>query len=138
MCEEMNVLVFGELLLRLDTPGHERFVQTSSLDVSFTGGEANVSVALSQWGVNTSVASCVPSNEIGDACVNHLRRYGVNTDSVIRSGERLGLLFVETGAGRRIHSPGIAVGNNNTIEAPLIQLGEQLSWVLRYLTTIRG
>ncbi len=99
--QDMNVLVFGELLLRLDTPEHERFVQAESLNVSFTGGEANVAVALSQWNVNTSIASCVPTSDIGDACVNHLRRYGVNTDPVIRSGERLGILFVETGAGQR-------------------------------------
>ncbi len=101
MGEDVNVLVFGELLLRLDTPGRERFVQAASLNVSFTGGEANVAVALSQWGVGTSISSSVPLNEIGDACINHLRRYGVNTDLVIRSGDRLGILFVETGAGQR-------------------------------------
>ncbi|QDT33366.1 sugar kinase [Thalassoglobus polymorphus] len=96
-----NVAHFGELLLRLDTPGHQRFVQASSFGLTFTGGEANVAVALQQWGLKTSIASAVPANDLGEMCLNHLRRYGVNTDSVIRSGNRLGILYVESGAGQR-------------------------------------
>ena len=92
------VITFGELLLRLDTPGHERFVQAESFAASYTGGEANVAVALAQWGLQTFAVSKVPEHEIGQACVNMLRRYGVNTDHVLRGGDRLGILYVETGA----------------------------------------
>jgi 2-dehydro-3-deoxygluconokinase len=96
-----SVVTFGELLLRLDTPGYQRFVQAESFTARYTGGEANVAVALAQWGVATAAVSKVPAHEIGQACVNLLRRYGVNTDHVLRGGDRLGLLYVETGASQR-------------------------------------
>jgi len=96
-----GVLTFGELLLRLDTPGFERFVQAESFAARYTGGEANVAVALAQWGVPAFAVSKVPAHEIGQACVNMLRRYGVNTDHVLRGGDRLGILYVETGASQR-------------------------------------
>ena len=100
----MQVVTFGELLLRLDTPGHERFVQARELLARYTGAEANVAVALAQWDVQTFVVSRVPAHEIGQACLNELRRFGVNTDGVVRGGQRLGLLFVETGASQRASS----------------------------------
>lgn len=96
-----SVATFGELLLRLDAPGHERFVQTERFTARYTGGEANAAVALAQWGVETFAVSKVPAHEIGQACVNMLRRYGVNTDHVLRGGDRLGILYVETGASQR-------------------------------------
>lgn len=95
------VVTFGELLLRLDTPGQQRFVQAEQFTARYTGGEANVAVALAQWGVETFSVSKVPSHEIGQACVNMLRRYGVNTDHVLCGGDRLGILYVETGASQR-------------------------------------
>jgi 2-dehydro-3-deoxygluconokinase len=96
-----TVLTFGELLLRLDASGHERFVQAAHYRASFTGGEANVAVALAGWGLDTRLVSRVPGHAIGDACLNHFRRYGVDTSHVLRGGERLGILFVETGASQR-------------------------------------
>lgn len=99
--QDHRVTLFGELLLRLDVPDYQRMVQASSLDVSYTGGEANVAVALAQWGVETDIVSAVPENAIGDGCLNHLRRYGVRTEHVARTGERLGILYVEKGAGQR-------------------------------------
>lgn len=95
------VVTFGELLLRLDTPGYERLVQASEFGVSFTGGEANVAVALAQWGVPCRILSRVPTHEIGTACLNQFRRYGVDTQFVSSGGDRLGILFVETGASQR-------------------------------------
>jgi 2-dehydro-3-deoxygluconokinase len=96
-----RVVAFGELLLRLDTPGHERFVQAESFVARYTGGEANVAAALSQWGVEARAVSKVPDNEIGQACINYLRRFGVNTDGVLRGPGRLGILYVEAGASQR-------------------------------------
>ena len=96
-----KVVTFGELLLRLDTPGHDRILQAEQFTARYTGGEANVAVALAQWDVDTFAVSKVPAHEIGQACVNMLRRYGVNTDHVLRGGDRLGILYVETGASQR-------------------------------------
>lgn len=96
-----KVVAFGELLLRLDAKGHERFVQANGFAARYTGGEANAAVALAQWGVETLAVSKVPDHEIGQACVNCLRRHGVNTDWVLRGGQRLGVIYVETGASQR-------------------------------------
>lgn len=96
-----HVVCFGELLLRLDAPRYERLVQAATFTPSFTGGEANVAVALAQWGQPAAMVSRVPTHELGDACLNHLRRYGVDVAEVRRGGERLGILFVETGASQR-------------------------------------
>jgi 2-dehydro-3-deoxygluconokinase len=97
----IKVVTFGELLLRLDAPGHERFVQADTFQARYTGGEANVAVSLAQWGVKAFAVSKVPAHEIGQACVNFLRRFGVDTDGVARGGERLGILYVEAGASQR-------------------------------------
>jgi 2-dehydro-3-deoxygluconokinase len=96
-----KVVAFGELLLRLDTRDHERFVQAEEFVARYTGAEANVAVSLAHFGVEAFAVSKVPSHEVGQACVNTLRRYGVNTDSVVRGGPRLGILYVETGASQR-------------------------------------
>jgi len=101
MSQIPTVITFGELLMRLNTVGHERFLQANELQASYTGGEANVAVALSQWDVPTRIVSCVPDHEMGTACLNHFRKYGVETQHVARGGDRLGILFVETGASQR-------------------------------------
>lgn len=97
----MKVVTFGELMLRLATPGFRRFVQTDTFEVSFGGGEANVAVALAGFGLESYFVSRLPAHEIGQAALNHLRRYGVRTDHVVRGGERIGIYFLETGASQR-------------------------------------
>lgn len=96
-----GVVTFGDLLLRLDTPGHDRFVQAESFGARYTGGEANVAAALAQWGINTRAVSKVPDHEIGQACINYLRRFGIHTEWVVRGPGRLGILYVEAGASQR-------------------------------------
>ncbi|MCD2426112.1 sugar kinase [Niabella pedocola] len=96
-----KVVTLGEIMLRLSTPGFERFVQADSFDVTYGGGEANVAVALSNYGLDGYFVSKVPDNAIGQSAINHLRRYGVNTDFVARGGDRLGIYFLETGASMR-------------------------------------
>lgn len=96
-----RVVTFGELLLRLDTPGVERFVQAESFLARYTGAEANVAVALATMGIETYAVSKVPAHAIGQACINALRRYGVHTELIVRGGARLGVLYVEPGAGQR-------------------------------------
>lgn len=97
----MKVVTFGEIMLRLSPPGYRRLVQTPSLDVSFGGGEANVAVALANFGLDSVFLSKIPRHEIGQACVNALRRYGVSDRFIVRGGERLGVYFLETGASQR-------------------------------------
>lgn len=96
-----KVVTLGEIMLRLSTPGYERFVQAESLDVTYGGGEANVAVALCNYGLRGTFVSKVPENAIGQAAINHLRRFGVDTQFVAKGGTRLGIYFLETGASMR-------------------------------------
>lgn len=96
-----KVITFGEIMMRLNPSGYERFVQTDHFEASFAGGEANVAVSLAQYGLDAKFVSKVPVHEIGQAAVNALRRYGVDTTSVLRGGPRLGTYFVEKGASQR-------------------------------------
>lgn len=94
-------LSFGEIMLRLKTPGHERFFQSPSFEATFGGGEANVAVALSNYGCDAGFVSALPDNDIGDSAIAELRKFGVDTQHVSRSGDRVGIYFLETGANQR-------------------------------------
>jgi len=96
-----KVVTLGEIMLRLSTPGFQRFVQADSFDVTYGGGEANVAAALCNYGLEGCFVSKVPDNAIGQSAVNHLRRYGVDTSFVAKGGSRLGIYFLETGASMR-------------------------------------
>lgn len=96
-----KVVAFGELLARLSPPGSQRFRQADRMELRYTGAEANVAVSLANFGVGAYAVSKVPDNEIGQACVDYLRRFGVDTTYVCRGGERLGLFYLETGASQR-------------------------------------
>ena len=97
----MKFLTFGEIMLRLKSPGHERFFQSPMLEATFGGGEANVAVSLANYGEDVGFLSVLPRNAIGDECIKELRRFGVDTSRVVRGGERLGIYFLETGANQR-------------------------------------
>ena len=99
--QKKRVVVFGELLLRFTPRQYERFVQAQEFDARYTGAEANVAVSLSNFGMETFAVSKVPDHEIGQACVNYLRRFGVNTNYILRGGERLGIVYIEIGASQR-------------------------------------
>ena len=94
-------LTFGELMLRLKSPGRERFMQSPSLEATFGGGEANVAVSLANYGLEAEFLSVIPSNAIGDAAIGELRRFNVNTDKIIRTDGRMGIYYLETGANQR-------------------------------------
>lgn len=96
-----KVVTFGEVMLRLSTPGFQRFVQASSFDVNFGGGEGNVAAALAGYGLESYFVTRLPEHEIGQSAINHLRRFGVNTDYIVRGGDRVGIYFLETGASQR-------------------------------------
>lgn len=96
-----KVVTLGEIMLRLSTPRFERFVQAGSFDIVYGGGEANVAVSLSNYGYNAHFVSKLPENDMGQAAINHLRRFGVNTDYVVRGGDRVGIYYLESGASMR-------------------------------------
>lgn len=96
-----KVVTLGEIMLRLSTPGYERFVMSDTFDVNYGGGEANVAVSLSNYGYESHFVSKVPAHEIGQAAVDSLRRYGVHTEAMVRGGDRLGIYYLETGASMR-------------------------------------
>ena len=101
MAESKKAVFFGELLMRLATPRFERLVQAREFMVGYTGAEANAAVSLANFGMDAYAVSFVPDTEIGQACVNYLRQFGVHTDFVLRGGERLGTFYLETGAAQR-------------------------------------
>ena len=96
-----RVVTFGEIMMRLDPPGYQRFVQADSFNVSYAGGEANVAVSLANYGLTADFVTKVPGTEIGQSAVNALRKYGVGTQYMLRGGQRLGIYFVEKGASQR-------------------------------------
>ena len=85
-------------MLRLSPPGMQRFGQARSFDVVYGGGESNVAVSLSNFGLPTQYVTRLPGNEIGEACVQFLRQYNVGTCYILRGGDRLGIYFMENGA----------------------------------------
>ena len=93
-----RIVTFGEIMLRLATPGYLRFSQANELSATFGGGEANVTVSLANYGMEASFVTRLPENDIAVACVKDLRKNGVLTDHIIYGGERLGIYFLETGA----------------------------------------
>lgn len=93
-----KVVTFGEIMLRLATPGYLRFSQASEFEATYGGGEANVAVSLANYGMDAYFVSRLPDNDIGDAAVGSLRKYNVKTDFIDRGGDRVGIYFLETGA----------------------------------------
>lgn len=94
----MKIVTFGEIMLRLATPEHQRFIQATSFRASFGGGEANVAVSLANYGMETEFVTRIPRNDLGEAVIMELRKHNVGTGFIIRGGERLGIYFLETGS----------------------------------------
>ncbi len=93
-----KVITFGEVMLRLATPGFERFGQSGNLSATFGGGEANVAVTLANFGIEAKFITRLPQNEIADACIRELRGFGVDVSGILRGGERMGIYFLEAGS----------------------------------------
>ena len=94
-------ITFGEIMLRLKPPGFERFLQSPVFEATFGGGEANVAVGLARFGMNVAYVSVIPDNAIGEACIQELRKHGIDTSLITRKGNRLGVYFLEPGANQR-------------------------------------
>jgi 2-dehydro-3-deoxygluconokinase len=95
------VVTFGELMMRLATPGFLRFSQAPNLELTYGGGEANVAVSLTNYGLKTQFVTRLPKNDMAQRAINELRGIGVGTGHIVRGGERIGIYFLETGASQR-------------------------------------
>ena len=93
-----KIVTFGEIMLRLATPGYLRFSQTNESSATFGGGEANVAVSLANYGMEAEFVTRLPENDIAAACVKDLHKHGVKTDHIVYGGDRMGIYFLETGA----------------------------------------
>ena len=96
-----TVVTFGEIMMRLATPRFERFAQASEFEVTYGGGEANVAVSVANYGIDARFVTALPNNDLGQACENYVRQFGVDTSCIVRQGSRLGIYFLENGAVQR-------------------------------------
>lgn len=97
----MKAVTFGEIMLRLKSPGHERLMQSPFLEATFGGGEANVAVSLANFGIASSFVTVLPDNALADACIRELRSFGVDTSGIVRAGSRMGIYYLEAGSNQR-------------------------------------
>ena len=93
-----KIVTFGEIMLRLTPPGHRRFSQASAFEVIYGGGESNVAVSLANYGLPVEFVTRLPKNDIGECALMELRKRGVQTQNILRGGDRLGIYFLEIGA----------------------------------------
>ena len=108
----MKLLTFGEIMLRLKAPGHERFFQSPMLEATFGGGEANVAVSLANYGMDAEFLTVLPENDIAECCIRELRYFGVDMKKIVRGEGRMGIYYLEGGANQlpskvaydRVHS----------------------------------
>jgi 2-dehydro-3-deoxygluconokinase len=119
-----RIVTFGEIMLRLKSPGIERLFQSPLLEATFGGGEANVAISLAKFGVDAAFVTALPQNPIADACVSYLKSFGVDMSQVKRSGERMGIYFLETGANQR---PSIVVYDRSGSAIAKLQSGD-INW----------
>ena len=97
----VKLVTFGELMLKLSPPAYSRLIQAHQMNIEYSGAEANVAVSLSNYGLPVAYITKLPDIELGDAAIDALRRYGIDTRHVVRGGERIGIYFVEKGASQR-------------------------------------
>lgn len=128
-----KVVTFGEIMLRLAPEGYYRFVQAESYGATFGGGEANVAVSLANYGFDAAFVTKLPKHEIGQAAVNSLRRYGVDTSDICRGGDRVGIYYLEKGASQRpskviYDRAGSAIAKASTEDFDWKKIFEGVSW----------
>ena len=96
-----KIITFGEIMLRLAPEGYYRFIQADKFNAVYGGGEANVAISLANYGMDVNFVTKLPKNDIGQAAINSLRRFGVDTGNIIRGGDRIGIYYLEKGASQR-------------------------------------
>lgn len=101
MSKMAKIVTFGEVMVRLGAPDYLKLIQANTFDVSYAGAEANVAVSLANYGMNTDYITCLPENPIAERCIMELRGHKVGVDHILRSGKRMGILYLETGSNAR-------------------------------------
>jgi 2-dehydro-3-deoxygluconokinase len=96
-----RIVTFGEVMLRLKSPGFERLLQSPMLEATFGGAEANVAVSLAHFGLSVSFVTALPSNPLGESAISEIRKFGVDTSFIKRAGDRIGVYFLESGSNQR-------------------------------------
>ena len=96
-----KVITFGEIMLRLSSVGYDRLFQNDGMQATFGGGEANVAVSLANFGIDSTYVTKLPGHAVGQAAVNALRYFGVNTEKIVRGGDRVGIYYLEKGISQR-------------------------------------
>ena len=96
-----KVITFGEIMLRLSSVGYDRLFQNDGMQATFGGGEANVAVSLANFGIDSTYVTKLPEHAVGQAAVNALRYFGVNTERIVRGGDRVGIYYLEKGISQR-------------------------------------
>ncbi|MEX1377472.1 MAG: sugar kinase [Eubacteriales bacterium] len=114
-------VTFGEVMLRLKSPDHEKLFQSPQLEATFGGGEANVAVSLANYGLDAQFVSALPENDIADACIREIRGFGVDTTRIVRRPGRVGIYFLEAGANQR---PSNVVYDRAESSIALMEMGE--------------
>lgn len=97
----MRIVTFGEIMLRLKSPSHERFLQSPLFEATFGGGEANVAVSLANYGMDAAFVTVLPNNVLGDLCISELKSHSVDISKIVRGSGRMGIYFLESGANHR-------------------------------------
>ena len=97
----MRIVTFGEIMVRLSAPDYLKLIQANRLDVSYAGAEANVAVSLANYGMDTDFITCLPANPIAERCIMDLRGHKVGVDHIQRCGNRIGIMYIETGSNAR-------------------------------------
>ena len=128
-----QVVTFGEIMLRLNPPGFRRFSQANGFEISYGGAEASVAISLANYGISSAFVTCLPSNEIGSAAIDYVRRFGVDTSHIVRKGERIGIYFLEIGANQRPSKVIYDRGHSAIAEVapgamPWIQIFSEAKW----------
>lgn len=128
-----KIITFGEIMLRLAPEGYHRFVQAKSYGATYGGGEANVAVSLANFGLEVAFVTKLPKHEIGQAGVNSLRQFGVDTSLITRGGERVGIYFLEKGASQRpskvvYDRAGAAIAQATTADFDWNKIFEGVEW----------
>src|SRR6188472_3476380 len=126
-----TTVTFGEVMLRLASPGFERLMQSPTLDATFGGGEANVAASLAGFGLPAAFVTILPqANPLADAAIGELRRHGVDTSHIVRSAGRMGIYFLETGASQRAskvvydrEASAFALADSESIDWPRVLAG---------------
>ena len=96
-----KIVTFGEIMLRLAPEGYTRFLQTDKMQATFGGGEANVSVSLANYGMDSVYVTKLPKNAIAQGAIDSMRYFGVDTSKIVRGGDRIGVYYMEKGASQR-------------------------------------